>query len=220
MALKNNFKKAVKELMDGPEASQPTKTEPTPIEPSASEPMPAYSPEPEVPPEYTPPNFTDSIPEEPTSTPTIIAPGTIIRGSVESNCDIEMYGEVHGDIITTKDLKLKGKIRGNATGGNVELSGIQMVGNVVAAGVATMDSNSEVEGDVTANSVILNGKIWGNVQVASRLALESNAIICGHVSAEKLAVDEGAVIQGEIFISKSAVPPKREKPPIDEKKRD
>lgn len=218
MALKDNFKQAVKELMDGPEAAQTKNPEPLP---SSTEPEPAYPTEPEfeeAEPEYTPPNLIDNSPQEPKFSPTIIAPGTVIRGSIESNCDIEMYGEVQGDIVTTKDLKLRGKIHGNATGGNVELSGIQMVGNVVAAGIATMDANSEVEGDVTANSVILNGKIWGNVQVSSRLALESSAVICGHVSAEKLSVDEGAIIQGEIFIGKNAVPPKKEKRAGEEKK--
>ena len=82
-----------------------------------------------------------------------------------------------------------------------------------------MGLNTQKEENL-CQKTLLQWKNWDNVQVASRLALENNAIICGHVSAEKRAVDEGAVIQGEILISKSAVPPKREKPPIDEKKRD
>lgn len=167
--------------------------------------------------EYAPPDFTDSIPEEPVERVTIIAPGTVIRGSVESDCNVEVYGEVQGDIVTTRDLKLKGKIQGNATGGNVELSGIHMVGDITAAGIATMDATSEVEGDVTAQSVILNGKIWGDVLVSNRLSLESSAVICGHVSAEKLSVDEGAVIQGEVLIGKNVAPPRRGKPAGEEK---
>lgn len=171
-------------------------------------------------PDYTPPDFLDTPLEEPREFATIIAPGTIVRGSVESECDVEVYGEVQGDIISAKDLKLKGKIRGNATGGNVELSGLLMVGNIVATGVATMDSTSEVEGDVTAKTVIMDGKIWGNVQVSDLLSLERNAVICGRVFAEKLSVDEGAVIQGEILIGKSMLPPKKEHPAAEEFKSD
>ena len=206
MGLRDNFKQAAKELMDGPSAPQPRSYEPPPdpVSVNLTEPAPVYPPEPE----YTPPDFMDSIPEEPGRVTTVIAPGTVIRGSVESDCDVEVYGEVQGDIVTTRDLKLKGKIQGNATGGNVELSGIHMVGNITATGVATMDASSEVEGDVAAKSVILNGKIWGNVQVSKRLSLESSAVICGRVSAEKLSVEEGAVIQGEILIGKNMAPPK------------
>lgn len=208
MGLRDNFKQAAKELIDGPGAPQPQGYEP----PSPPEPTPVYSREPEVMPDYTPPDYMDRIPEEPREIATVIAPGTVIHGSVESECDVEVYGEVQGDIVTSRDLKLKWKVQGNATGGNVEVSGLHMVGNIVTIGAATMDSSSEVEGDVTAKSMILNGKVWGNVQVANRLTLESSAVICGHVSAEKLSVDEGAVIQGEILIGKNMLPPKRTKP--------
>lgn len=160
-------------------------------------------------PEYTPPDFTDYIPEEPKEPITIIAPGTVVRGTVESECSVEVYGEVQGDITTAKDLKLKGKVQGNATGVAVEVSGLQMVGNIVATGTATIDSSSEVEGDVTAESMTLDGRIWGNVHVSTLLSLESSAVISGHVSAEKLSVDEGAVIQGEVLIGKKMLPPKR-----------
>lgn len=208
MGLRDNFKQAAKELIDGPGTPRPRDYEP----PSPPESASFYSPGPEVMPEYTPPDFVEHIPEEPPQLTTIIAPGTVIHGSVESECDVEVYGEVQGDISTTKDLKLKGKVQGNATGGDVEVSGLHMVGNIVAIGAAAMDSSSEVEGDVTAKSMTLNGKIWGNVQVTDRLILESSAVICGHVTAEKLSVDEGAVIQGEILIGKSMLPPKRAKP--------
>lgn len=243
MGLRDNFRQAAKELMDGPDASRSRGYEPPPQpapvpDPPAPEPAPVYTaPEPAAPESggiqsqdvtqalnelesfmnsynSTQPSPAESQrveyarPMEPRGDVSIIAPGTIIRGSVESDCDMELYGEVQGDITTSKDLKLKGKIQGNATGGNVELYSIRMVGNVTATGSVMLDADSEVEGDVTAESVILNGKIRGNVQVSKRLALEGSAVICGRVSADKLSVDEGAVIQGEILIGKSMMPPK------------
>lgn len=232
MGLRDNFRQAAKELMDGPEAARPRsysqpKPEPvqeeTPMFVPTPEPAPAYTPEPE--PAYVPePPLAPEPPRaevplfggrsyEPAGSrelTTIIAPGTIIRGSVESDTSMELYGEVQGDIVTTKDLKLKGKIQGNATGGNVELYSIHMVGNITASGTAMLDAESEVEGDVTAESLILNGKIKGDVQVSKRLSLEGSAEICGRVAAERLSVDEGAIIQGEILIGKSVLPPKQQ----------
>lgn len=151
----------------------------------------------------------DSIPDQPPEMSTVIAPGTVIRGTIESQCNVEVYGEVQGDITTAKDLKLQGSVQGNATGGNIAVSGLQMVGNLSAAGVATIDADSEVEGDVEAESMRLNGRIWGNVNVTTHLALESSAVIVGHVAAERLSMDEGAIIQGEVLIGKKMLPPKR-----------
>ncbi len=238
MGLRDNFRQAAKELMDGPEASRPrsyTPPRPEPIQEETPMFVPTPEPTPAPAPVYTPEPEPAYVPEpprapEPPRTPepyfgrsyepagsqeltTIIAPGTIIRGSVESDTSMELYGEVQGDIVTTKDLKLKGKIQGNATGGNVELYSIHMVGNVTASGTAMLDSESEVEGDVTAESLILNGKIQGDVQVSKRLALEGSAVICGRVAAERLSVDEGAIIQGEILIGKSVLPPKQQQQP-------
>ncbi len=229
MGLRDNFRQAAKELMDGPEAARPRsypQPRPEPIqeetpmfvpEPTpASAPAPAYAPEPEPayvpePPRAPDPFFSRSYePAAPQELTTIIAPGTIIRGSVESDTNMELYGEVQGDIVTTKDLKLKGKIQGNAAGCNVELYSIHMVGNITASGTAMLDSESEVEGDVTAESLVLNGKIQGDVQVSKRLSLEGSATIVGRVAAERLSVDEGAVIQGEILIGKSVLPPKQQ----------
>lgn len=214
MGLRDNFKQAAKELMDGPDTSRSQ----TPASAQVPESVPEVTTE-----ETGDMSFQDIGPDldgtesfggghGPTPSPeidrfteatTVIAAGTVIRGSIESNCNVELYGEIQGDIITTKDLKLKGRIRGNATGGNVALHSIHMVGNITASGRTTLDAGSEVEGDVTAESVILNGKVQGNVQVAKRLSLESEAVICGRVSADKLSVEEGAIIQGEILIGKN-----------------
>ena len=210
MKLRDNFKQAAKELMDGPFRAQDFEPVPEFTAVEAEETKEAgeirFQDTPQIPGE--PENFGSSpIPLRPEST-TIIAAGTIVRGSIESDCDVEMYGEIQGDIVTAKDVKLRGKIRGNVTGGNVELHSIRMVGNVISTGNATLDADSEVEGDVIAESAVLNGNIRGNVQVAKRLSLASNAVICGYVSANKLTVEEGAVIHGEILIGKNMISPK------------
>lgn len=64
---------------------------------------------------------------------------------------------------------------------------------------------------MTAESMTLNGRIWGDVKVSTLLSLESSAVISGHVSADKLAVSEGAIMQGEILIGKKMLPPRRSK---------
>lgn len=145
MGLRDNFRQAVKELVDGPE-SAPSGVPAHPPAPGSGLPeaeglqhqetdqdlkewerfMNSYN--------STQSGSTDgrfveyTHPAEPKVEVSIIAPGTIVRGSIESECDLECYGEVQGDIVTTKDLRLRGKVQGNATGDNIELRGIRMVG--------------------------------------------------------------------------------------------
>lgn len=78
MGLRDNFKQAAKELIDGPRPPQSQGYQPAPETP------PVYSREPEARPEFDPPDFTDYIPQEPKEFATVIAPGTIVRGTVES----------------------------------------------------------------------------------------------------------------------------------------
>lgn len=203
MGLKSNFKQAAKELIDGRDNSHAQGYG------RPSEAPPVYYQEPETTQGTASSDFAAPTPEPPKEFSTIIASGTVIRGTIDSQCNVEVYGELQGDVTTAKDLKLQGSIQGNAAGGNVEISDLQMVGNISASGVATIDAGSAIEGDVAAESMRLNGHIWGNVRVTSLLALEEGAVIVGQVTAERLAMEEGAVIQGEVLIGKKMLPPKR-----------
>lgn len=122
MGLRDNFKQAARELIDGRDNTRSQD----------------YNRQPETPPVYyhettetaqetTSSRYMDSIPDQPPEMSTVIAPGTVIRGTIESQCNVEVYGEVQGDITTAKDLKLQGSVQGNATGGNIAVSGLQLV---------------------------------------------------------------------------------------------
>lgn len=158
-------------------------------------------------------NRTESKPEHPLSERmrphtgtekrgfvTEIGAETVIEGSVRTNGSLALYGAVHGNITGQGDLSICGRIEGNAEGKNIRLSGVRMTGNVTAHGMLDMDERSAVEGDVCAESFVLNGTVKGNVTVNGTLTMEQHAVITGGVTAGKLSVVEGAVISGEVRI--------------------
>jgi cytoskeletal protein CcmA (bactofilin family) len=215
MGLTDNFKQAAKELMDGPsKPQQETKVYQEPAvsqERRSSERVSTSStvtastqstpstPSTPITQTFSPVQSYRSVPE-PETAATIISVGTVIQGTVYCEGNLELYGEVQGDINGSKDLKLQGKLNGAASGINVTLNGLQMTGDLHASGVAQVSEGSVVEGDVDAESLVLNGRVNGNVQVNTRLHLKSNGFIRGAVTAARLMVEEGAEIQGEIHI--------------------
>lgn len=190
MGLKDNFKQAARELMDTPGAGTGVSAEPV------SEPEYQSSPSPL----RTEPVVTRA---EPARQPTFIAAGTVIHGSIETEGDLELYGEVQGNITGKEDLKLRGKLTGNATGKNIEMSGMKMEGNLTASGMAHVDEGSILIGNLQAEELTLNGRIKGDVVVRQRLAMQNQAVIAGRVTAGKLSVAEGAILQGEIRIAQA-----------------
>lgn len=131
---------------------------------------------------------------------TEIGAETVIEGSVRTNGSLVLYGAVHGNITGQGDLSICGRIEGDAEGKNIRLSGVRMTGNVTAHGTLDIDERSAVEGDVHAESFVLNGAVKGNVIVAGTLTMEQHAVITGGVTAGELSVVEGAVISGEVRI--------------------
>ncbi|HNI11069.1 MAG TPA: polymer-forming cytoskeletal protein, partial [bacterium] len=51
-------------------------------------------------------------------------------------------------------------------------------------------------GDIDAKSVIVGGKVIGNVTSQDRLMMESRSGIQGNIKARRLVVEEGAVFEG------------------------
>lgn len=180
MGLKDNFKQAVKELTEVPGGNDPAKP--------VAAPKPAKAPDPK--------------PAEKTVIPTtVIAAGTVIQGPVNAAGDLELWGELRGDVESRGGLKLCGRLMGRAVGASVSLCGAQVQGDVNAKGTVYVDEASVIIGSFTADSLVVNGRIKGDITVKENLSLEDKAVVCGNISAKKLVMAEGAVLQGEVKIT-------------------
>ncbi len=97
---------------------------------------------------------------------------------------------VEGDIKAQGKVRIDGSIKGNIDGDYVILS-----------------SSSLVEGDIKANVLIAQGKVFGNIAV-KQADIRGTAEIVGDVSAEKLKVEAGASIKGQVLSGKFVKSPK------------
>lgn len=74
-------------------------------------------------------------------------------------------------------------------------------GNIVADSVILGESGS-IKGDVTARSVIIGGRVDGNVKGEELVEIKHTGQLTGDISTRKLSVAEGGVFEGRSLVQK------------------
>jgi len=96
---------------------------------------------------------------------------------------------IKGDLTGNEDIVIEGKVDGK-----VELPNNQL----------TIGADGVVRAEVQAKSVVVVGRVNGNVQGTERVEIQATGVVEGDVTAPKLVVAEGAVLNGSIHMSKPA----------------
>jgi cytoskeletal protein CcmA (bactofilin family) len=88
-----------------------------------------------------------------------------------------------GDLSGNEDLVIEGHIEGR-----VDLPNNQL----------TIGANGSCSAEVHAKTVVVVGKVTGNVSATERIEIQATGLVNGDVSAPRLVVAEGAVVNGSI----------------------
>lgn len=132
---------------------------------------------------------------------TVIAAGTSIFGDIRAEGEVEFQGKLKGNLEAAGNVIVTGKVLGDVIGDAVELIGCAIQGNVIAASMLQVDAATVIVGDVTAQSLVTDGKIKGNLTVARSATFQQNAVLAGNVTAALVSMSEGAKIQGAVRIT-------------------
>lgn len=71
-----------------------------------------------------------------------------------------------------------------------------VIGDIVIGGVVNVGASGVVQGSISAGSVRIGGRIYGNVTCKRAVHLTETAEISGNITAAKLIIDSGAIIDG------------------------
>ncbi len=96
-----------------------------------------------------------------------------------------------------RSLVVKGEVSGSEglfIDGRVEGS-ISFPDNRVTVG-----RNGIVAANITANEVVIMGKVQGNVECADRLDIRSEGLLAGDVVTHRISVEEGAILKGGVEV--------------------
>ncbi len=79
--------------------------------------------------------------------------------------------------------------------GAVRIDG-KLKGEIISKGTLLVGEKSVIEADIKVDSIIVGGKILGNIIATSRLEMLSNAEISGNIQTPFLKIEEGAIFLG------------------------
>ena len=108
---------------------------------------------------------------------------TMVHGS-EANTVIAHGVKVEGDLLSQGGVVIEGEV----------------VGTLQCAGLLTVGPEAKINANINAQEAVISGTVDGNMIVIKRLELKSTAKITGDITAEIIAVDNGAVISGRMSI--------------------
>lgn len=132
---------------------------------------------------------------------TVISRTMVIVGEITSTGDIDIYGDVKGTVKTEGDIKATGKVVGDMAGKSFTLNGCTIQGNITAKGSVTIGLNTVVVGDIIAESIKLNGKVKGNLTISRMSEFLENALLAGDVRSQTISMNQGAKLHGNVSVA-------------------
>lgn len=91
--------------------------------------------------------------------------------------------------------------------GAVRIDG-KLDGEIVSKGMLVVGEKSVIQADIQTESIIIGGKVCGNIIATDRLEMLSNSEICGNIQTPLLKIEEGAKFEGVCEMHQNEQQPK------------
>ncbi len=111
--------------------------------------------------------------------------------------------------ILNSDVEIKGTLKFT---GELTFDG-KLDGDISSEGVLNLGDNAVVKGNLNVNSVVLRGKINGNVIAKERIEIKAKTELFGDIKSAKLAIEEGVTFVGKTEVNPNKVAPTLPPPP-------
>jgi cytoskeletal protein CcmA (bactofilin family) len=96
--------------------------------------------------------------------------------------------EIKGSVKFTNDLVIDGKIEGQ----------ISSEGNL------TIGENARIKAEISTATIIVYGKVHGNLTATDRIELKASAEVVGDIKAKVLSIEAGAIFVGKSTVGSTA----------------
>ena len=105
--------------------------------------------------------------------------------------------------VLNSDVELKGTLKFT---GEMTFDG-KLDGDINSEGSLTLGENAVVKGNINVNTVVMRGKINGNVTAREKIEIKSKTELFGDVRAPKLVIEEGVTFVGKTEVNPNKVAP-------------
>jgi cytoskeletal protein CcmA (bactofilin family) len=105
--------------------------------------------------------------------------------------------------ILNSDVEVKGAIKFS---GELTFDG-KLEGDINSEGTLNLGENAVIKGTIDVGSVIVRGKITGNIIAKDKIDLKAKTELFGDVRASKLVMEEGVTFVGKTEVNPNKVSP-------------
>jgi cytoskeletal protein CcmA (bactofilin family) len=137
---------------------------------------------------------------------TIITIGTVVKGDLASQSDLDVQGIIIGNVKSEGLIRITGKVEGDIACENLELDNADIKGQLTVSKHLVMRGETMVVGNLLGEQMEINGKIKGNISVNATLHLLSQSSVMGDIHASTIQIDAGAKVFGHLNITSSSEP--------------
>jgi len=105
--------------------------------------------------------------------------------------------------VLNSDVEVKGTLRFS---GELTFDG-KVDGDITSDGTLTLGDNAVVKGTLDVGSVVVRGKLTGNIVAKDKIELKAKTELFGDVRASKLVIEEGVTFVGKTEVNPNKVAP-------------
>ena len=111
--------------------------------------------------------------------------------------------------VLNSDVELKGTLKFT---GELTFDG-KLDGDINSEGTLNLGDNAVVKGTVDVGSVVVRGKINGNISAKEKIDIKAKTELFGDLRAAKLVIEEGVTFVGKSEVNPNKVAPSSSPPP-------
>ncbi|MEG1369192.1 MAG: polymer-forming cytoskeletal protein, partial [Hydrogenoanaerobacterium sp.] len=121
---------------------------------------------------------------------TVIQRGVVLRGDISTTGDVDLWGNLVGNMKANGDVRVGGKIRGDINADRIGVYAGAVQGDITGVREITLDEEAIVVGNLVCNDdITVYGKIKGNLTANGRATLQSAAQMIGDVTARLISLN-------------------------------
>ena len=113
--------------------------------------------------------------------------------------------------VLSSDVEIKGNLKFT---GELTFEG-KIDGEIQTEGTLNLGDSASVNGNINAQTVIVRGKVNGNIVAKDKIEIKTKAELFGDIRASKLAVEEGVTFVGKAEVNPNKVTPTSPRPATD-----
>ena len=105
--------------------------------------------------------------------------------------------------VLNSDVEVKGNLKFS---GELTFDG-KLEGEIQTDGTLNLGEGAVINGDINAQSVVVRGKIKGNINAKEKIDIKAKTELFGDIRAAKLVIEEGVTFVGKTEVNPNKVSP-------------